>query len=63
MDFLSNILTGFQVTFQPANLLYCFVGVLIGTLIGVLPGIGPSGTVSILLPAFYHFSSGFDYSF
>ena len=40
---------GFQITFQPINLLYCFVGVFLGTLIGVLPGIGPSGTISILL--------------
>jgi putative tricarboxylic transport membrane protein len=56
MDFFSNILTGFQVTFQPANILYCFIGVFIGTLIGVLPGIGPSGTVSILLPATFAIS-------
>jgi putative tricarboxylic transport membrane protein len=40
---------GFQITFQPINLLYCFAGVFLGTLIGVLPGIGPSGTISILL--------------
>jgi putative tricarboxylic transport membrane protein len=40
---------GFQITFQPINLLYCLAGVFLGTLIGVLPGIGPSGTISILL--------------
>jgi len=56
MEFLSNILTGFQVTFQPINLLYCFVGVFLGTLIGVLPGIGPSGTISILLPVTFKIS-------
>ena len=56
MDFFGNILAGFQVTLQPANILYCFVGVFIGTLIGVLPGIGPSGTVSILLPATFSIS-------
>ena len=56
MDFFANILSGFQVTFQPVNILYCFVGVLVGTLIGVLPGIGPSGTVSILLPATFAIS-------
>ena len=49
MEFFSNILMGFQITFQPVNFLYCFVGVFLGTLIGVLPGIGPSGTISILL--------------
>ncbi len=56
MDFFANILSGFQVTFQPVNILYCFVGVLVGTLIGVLPGIGPTGTVSILLPATFAIS-------
>jgi len=56
MEFLSNILTGFQVTFQPINLLYCFIGVFLGTFIGVLPGIGPSGTISILLPITFKIS-------
>ena len=56
MESLTNLLIGFQVTFQPVNLLYCFVGVFIGTLIGVLPGIGPSGTISILLPVTFKIS-------
>jgi putative tricarboxylic transport membrane protein len=56
MEYLSNILTGFQVVFQPINLLYCFIGVFLGTLIGVLPGIGPSGTISILLPVTFKIS-------
>jgi putative tricarboxylic transport membrane protein len=56
MDFFGNILTGFQITFQPINLLYCFVGCLIGTAIGVLPGIGPTGAVSILLPVTFKVS-------
>jgi len=50
MDILGHILNGFAASLQPINLIYCFVGVLLGTLIGVLPGIGPSGTISILLP-------------
>lgn len=54
MDVLQNIFLGFQVSLQPANLLYCFLGVLIGTLIGVLPGIGPVGAMSILLPVTFH---------
>src|SRR4030042_1483852 len=54
MDFLQDLLLGFQTTLQPVNLLFCFVGVLIGTLVGVLPGIGPIGAVSILLPATFH---------
>ncbi len=50
-DIAHNILLGLQVTLEPINLVYCFVGVLTGTLIGVLPGIGPVGAMSILLPA------------
>jgi putative tricarboxylic transport membrane protein len=51
MDILQNILLGLQVSFQPINLFYCFIGVLTGTLIGVLPGIGPPGAMALLLPA------------
>lgn len=51
MDILSCILSGFQVSLQPINILYCFLGVCYGTLIGVLPGIGPVGAMSLLLPA------------
>lgn len=51
MGFFDHILLGFQVTFTPVNLLFCFIGVLVGTLIGVLPGIGPMGTMALLLPA------------
>ena len=54
MDVLQNIFLGFQVSLQPVNLLYCFLGVLIGTLIGVLPGIGPVGAMSMLLPVTFH---------
>jgi hypothetical protein len=54
VDILSNVLYGFQVTFYPTNLLYCFIGVFIGTLIGVLPGIGPVGAMAILLPSTFH---------
>jgi putative tricarboxylic transport membrane protein len=54
MDFINDILLGFQVSLQPINLLYCLIGVLIGTLTGVLPGIGPTGTIAILLPVTFH---------
>ena len=50
MDIFGHILNGFGASLQLINLIYCFIGVLLGTLIGVLPGIGPSGTISILLP-------------
>jgi putative tricarboxylic transport membrane protein len=45
---------GFQVALQPANLLFCFIGVLIGTLVGVLPGLGPVAAISLLLPTTFH---------
>lgn len=47
---------GFSVAFQPINILFCFLGVLIGTLIGVLPGLGPAATISLLLPSTFHMS-------
>lgn len=54
MDLFQNILTGFQASLQPINLVYCFIGVLIGTLVGVLPGLGPTGTMAILLPVTFY---------
>jgi TctA family transporter len=50
MDMLSNLALGFATAFEPVNILYCFIGVLLGTLIGVLPGIGPTATIAMLLP-------------
>jgi putative tricarboxylic transport membrane protein len=51
-----SILYGFQVTFQPTNILFCAGGVLVGTLVGVLPGIGPAAAMALLLPATFKFS-------
>jgi putative tricarboxylic transport membrane protein len=56
MDTLASMALGLQVALQPANLVFCFVGVFVGTLIGVLPGIGPVGAMSLLLPATFHLS-------
>ncbi|MGV6873772.1 tripartite tricarboxylate transporter permease [Pseudochelatococcus sp. B33] len=50
MDIVSNLMLGFGVALSPANLLYCFLGVLLGTFIGVLPGVGPLVTIAVLLP-------------
>ncbi|GIG35547.1 tripartite tricarboxylate transporter permease [Cellulomonas pakistanensis] len=50
---LTAFLDGFALVTEPANLLYCLVGVLIGMLIGVLPGLGPAATIAILLPITY----------
>ncbi|MFH1488646.1 MAG: tripartite tricarboxylate transporter permease [Pseudomonadota bacterium] len=54
MDTLQSLAYGFGVCLTPENLLYCFSGVLMGTLVGVLPGLGPSATISLLLPMIFH---------
>jgi putative tricarboxylic transport membrane protein len=54
MDISQNVLYGFQVVFQPANLFLAFIGCLAGTLVGVLPGLGPSGAIALLLPSSFH---------
>src|ERR1044072_579842 len=41
---------GFGAALTPANLLWCFVGVLAGTIIGLLPGLGSTTGVAVLLP-------------
>ena len=56
MDIVANVMLGFQVALQPANLFFCFMGVLIGTLVGVLPGLGPVAAMSLLLPTTFHLS-------
>jgi putative tricarboxylic transport membrane protein len=56
LEYLDSIFNGFRITFQPVNILFCFMGVFLGTMIGVLPGIGPSGTISILLPLTFKIS-------
>jgi len=56
LDVFHNLLYGFSIGFQPANLVACFIGVLMGTLVGVLPGIGPIGAMSILLPTTFRMS-------
>ena len=50
MELLSNLAFGFEQALTGANLIYCFIGVLLGTAIGVLPGLGPVATIAMLLP-------------
>ncbi|HEY6864392.1 MAG TPA: tripartite tricarboxylate transporter permease [Burkholderiales bacterium] len=54
MEVLSGLAHGFGVALEPANLLWCFVGVFLGTVVGVLPGLGPPATVAMLLPLTFH---------
>src|SRR4051812_4854959 len=54
MDIASGLLHGFAVALQPANVLWCFVGVLLGTIVGIMPGLGPPATIAMLLPLTAH---------
>lgn len=54
MDFLDNIILGFQVALTWQALAYCLMGVTIGTFIGVLPGLGALAAVSLLLPVTFY---------
>jgi len=56
MNLLNQILMGFGVALEPLNLLFCFLGVVTGTLVGVLPGLGPTASISLLLPITFHLS-------
>jgi len=47
---LDGLLIGVITALEPANLLACLIGVFIGTAVGVLPGLGPTATISLLLP-------------
>lgn len=49
-DIFGNVLLGFQTALSPANVLYCFGGVVLGTFIGMLPGLGSATGVALLLP-------------
>src|SRR6266516_176409 len=50
VEILAGLANGFAVALEPANLFWCFVGVLLGTVVGVLPGLGPPATIAMLLP-------------
>src|SRR2546425_1238213 len=41
---------GFAVALQPANLLWCLVGVVLGTVVGIMPGLGPPATIPLNVP-------------
>src|SRR5437879_9450402 len=50
MEIAAGLLHGFALALEPANLLWCFVGVLLGTVVGIMPGLGPPATIAMLLP-------------
>jgi TctA family transporter len=50
MEVLTNLMIGLDVVLTPTNLLIAFIGCFVGTAVGVLPGLGPTATISLLLP-------------
>lgn len=50
MDVINGMLSGFSVAFQPENVLFCLLGVVLGTFIGMLPGLGSASGVAVMLP-------------
>jgi TctA family transporter len=50
MDVLPGLVQGFSIALEPTNLLVALIGAVLGTAVGVLPGLGPSATISLLLP-------------
>ncbi|MGH7824884.1 MAG: tripartite tricarboxylate transporter permease [Candidatus Binatia bacterium] len=50
MEAIGDLFLGFSIALTPANLFWCFAGVVLGTIIGVLPGLGPPATIALLLP-------------
>lgn len=57
MDVFQNLFNGFVIASSGSNLMYAFMGSVLGTAVGVLPGLGPSATISILLPMMYSMNS------
>lgn len=53
MDVLSLLADGILIALEPANLLICFIGVVIGLFVGVMPGLGSVNGVAILLPTIF----------
>jgi len=57
METLQGLMSGFSVALSGTNLFFAFLGCLLGTAVGVLPGLGPSATISLLLPIVYAMNS------
>jgi len=53
MDSLLQLFAAFGTVLHPEYLLYALLGAAIGTAVGVLPGLGPTVTMSLLLPVVF----------
>ena len=50
VDILTQLWGGFQIAFQPINLMVIIFGCTVGLFIGAIPGLGSVNGVAILLP-------------
>ena len=50
LDSFSQLVMGLGIALEPTHLAIALLGAILGTAVGVLPGLGPSATVSLLLP-------------
>lgn len=50
LDSFTQLFMGLGIALEPGNLAVALIGAVLGTAVGVLPGLGPSATVSLLLP-------------
>jgi len=50
VEIITGLYDGLAIALQPANLFWCFAGVVLGTLVGIMPGLGPPATIAMLLP-------------
>ena len=53
MEIIDHLALGFSTALTYENLWYCALGCFIGTFIGMMPGLGPTTTISLLLPIVY----------
>jgi len=50
MEALAGLASGLSLALEPGLLAVALLGVAVGTAIGIIPGLGPTATVSLLLP-------------
>ena len=50
MESLHSLLNGFTMVLTPFNLWMATIGCFFGTIVGILPGLGPSASMSMLIP-------------
>ena len=50
LDSFMQLLSGLGTALEPVNFAVALLGAVLGTAIGVLPGLGPTATISLLLP-------------